>query len=224
MKKNIKSLLILLIIGCMLFALTGCGDKETTKKEDREEVIEQKQDIAEEQQSEVEFSMGEWNDNVYTNDFLGLKFNLPEGWTYSSDKELAKELNNGLELLNEDQRESVEKALETKGIYYLQAKDPATNNNVLVFTEKVPKGTSEEYYLQQVANQLSAIESVNYNIGQIGKENILNKEYFTLQEEIEEYGVLQKHYIYIKGDYVVGIIITSITGENVFDEVIREFE
>ena len=110
--------------------------------------------------------------------------------------EIAKNLNNGLELLNEDQREKVEEALETKGVFYLQANDLTTNNNVQVFTEKVPTGISEEAYLEQVSKQLSALENVNYNIGEIAKEKVTNKEYTTLQVEVPEYNVLQKYFIY----------------------------
>ena len=49
------------------------------------------------EEQKVEISMGNWNNNVYTNDFLGLKFNLPEGWTYSSDEEIAEMMNLGIE-------------------------------------------------------------------------------------------------------------------------------
>jgi len=217
MKKAIKIALMILLISSMVFVLTGCGDQE-------EKTTKEKSESIKEEEKEQDFSMGEWKNDVYTNDFLGLKFNLPDGWTYLSDKELASQFNNGLELLNEDQKERVEKALESTGVYYLQAKEPINNNNVIVFTEKIPEGISEEYYLQQVSNQLAVVESVTYNIGEIKEEKISNKEYTTLELEIEDYGILQKHYIYIKGDYVVGIIITSATGEEVFDEVIGKFE
>lgn len=217
MKKAIKIALMILLISSMVFVLTGCGDQEEKTTKEKSESIKK-------EEKEQDFSMGEWKNDVYTNDFLGLKFNLPDGWTYLSDKELASQLNNGLELLNEDQKERVEKALETTGVYYLQAQEHATNNNVIVLTEKIPEGISEEYYLQQVSNQLAVIESVTYNIGEIKEEKISNKEYTTLELEIEDYGILQKQYIYIKGDYVVGIIITSATGEEVFDEVIGKFE
>lgn len=226
MKKMLKGISIILIIASALILLTGCGkEKEETSKTTPNENVNVKNNVEEQKNNSTEkFPKGEWNNGVYENKFLGLKFKLPDGWKYSSDEEIAKNLNNGLELLNEDQREKVEEALETKGVFYLQANDLTTNNNVQGFTEKVPKGISEEAYLEQVSKQLSALENVNYNIGEIAKEKVTNKEYTTLQVEVPEYNVLQKYFIYKKDNYIVGIIVTSITGKTAISEIIENFE
>lgn len=226
MKKMLKDISIILIIASALILLTGCGkEKEETSKTTPNENVNVKNNVEEQKNNSTEkFPKGEWNNGVYENKFLGLKFKLPDGWKYSSDEEIAKNLNNGLELLNEDQREKVEEALETKGVFYLQANDLTTNNNVQGFTEKVPTGISEEAYLEQVSKQLSALENVNYNIGEIAKEKVTNKEYTTLQVEVPEYNVLQKYFIYKKDNYIVGIIVTSITGKTAISEIIENFE
>lgn len=226
MKKMLKGISIILIIASALILLTGCGkEKEETSKTTPNENVNVKNNVEEQKNNSTEeFPKGEWNNGVYENKFLGLKFKLPDGWKYSSDEEIAKNLNNGLEILNEDQREKVEEALETKGVFYLQANDLTTNNNVQVFTEKVPTGISEEAYLEQVSKQLSALENVNYNIGEIAKEKVTNKEYTTLQVEVPEYNVLQKYFIYKKDNYIVGIIVTSITGKTAISEIIENFE
>ena len=226
MKKMLKGISIILIIASALILLTGCGkEKEETSKTTPNENVNVKNNVEDQKNNSTEkFPKGEWNNGVYENKFLGLKFKLPDGWKYSSDEEIAKNLNNGLELLNEDQREKVEEALETKGVFYLQANDLTTNNNVQGFTEKVPTGISEEAYLEQVSKQLSALENVNYNIGEIAKEKVTNKEYTTLQVEVPEYNVLQKYFIYKKDNYIVGIIVTSITGKTAISEIIENFE
>ena len=226
MKKMLKGISIILIIASALILLTGCGkEKEETSKTTPNKNVNVKNNVEEQKNNSTEeFPKGEWNNGVYENKFLGLKFKLPDGWKYSSDEEIAKNLNNGLELFNEDQREKVEEALENKGVFYLQANDLTTNNNVQVFTEKVPTGISEEAYLEQVSKQLSALENVNYNIGEIAKEKVTNKEYTTLQVEVPEYNVLQKYFIYKKDNYIVGIIVTSITGKTAISEIIENFE
>lgn len=226
MKKMLKGISIILIIASALILLTGCGkEKEETSKTTPNKNVNVKNNVEEQKNNSTEeFPKGEWNNGVYENKFLGLKFKLPDGWKYSSDEEIAKNLNNGLELFNEDQREKVEEALENKGVFYLQANDLTTNNNVQVFTEKVPTGISEEAYLEQVSKQLSALETVNYNIGEIAKEKVTNKEYTTLQVEVPEYNVLQKYFIYKKDNYIVGIIVTSITGKTAISEIIENFE
>lgn len=226
MKKMLKGISIILIIASALILLTGCGkEKEETSKTTPNKNVNVKNNVEEQKNNSTEeFPKGEWNNGVYENKFLGFKFKLPDGWKYSSDEEIAKNLNNGLELFNEDQREKVEEALENKGVFYLQANDLTTNNNVQVFTEKVPAGISEEAYLEQVSKQLSVLETVNYDIGEIAKEKVTNKEYTTLQVEVPEYDILQKYFIYKKDNYIVGIIVTSITGETAISEIIENFE
>ena len=83
---------IILIIASILILLTGCGkEKEETPKTTPNENVNVENNVEEQKNNSTEeFSMGEWNNGVYENKFLGLKFKLPAGWTYSSDEEIAK--------------------------------------------------------------------------------------------------------------------------------------
>ena len=218
MKKTLKNMLIILLTASMLFLLVGCGNKEesTTNNITNEEATEEKK---------VEFSMGEWNDNVYTNEFLGLKFKLPEGWTYASDEEIADMMNLGTEFLNDDQKVAAEVSKLTSA-YYMVANDPNTGNNVSIISEKPVMEVSTENYMNQLKAQLSAVESINYEIGETSKEKIADREYDTLTASASMSGVkmLQKYYIYKMDKYFIGIITTSTTGETALNEMIKSFE
>lgn len=218
MKKTLKNMLIILLTASMLFLLVGCGNKEesTTNNITNEEATEEKK---------VEFSMGEWNDNVYTNEFLGLKFKLPEGWTYASDEEIADMMNLGTEFLNDDQKVAAEVSKLTSA-YYMVANDPNTGNNVSIISEKPVMEVSTENYMNQLKAQLSAVESINYEIGETSKEKIADREYDTLTASASMSGVkiTQKYYIYKMDRYFIGIIATSTTGETAFNEMIKSFE
>ncbi len=52
----------------------------------------------------AEFSTGEWYGNVYTNDFIGIKYELPQGWEKYGDEEIAEIMNLGKEFLNDNQK------------------------------------------------------------------------------------------------------------------------
>ena len=241
MKKMLKGISIILIIASALILLTGCGkEKEETSKTTPNENVNVKNNVEEQKNNSTEkFPKGEWNNGVYENKFLGLKFKLPDGWKYSSDEEIAKicEIKgcSSCEIKKENATNGIinktrySRLLEShfsleNVLKFLQANDLTTNNNVQGFTEKVPTGISEEAYLEQVSKQLSALENVNYNIGEIAKEKVTNKEYTTLQVEVPEYNVLQKYFIYKKDNYIVGIIVTSITGKTAISEIIENFE
>lgn len=219
MKKILKNMLIVLLTASMLFLLAGCGNKEestTTNNTTNEQTT---------REQKVEFSMGEWNNNVYTNEFLGLKFNLPEGWTYASDEEIADMMNLGTELLNDDQKAAAEVSKLTTA-YYMVANDPNTGNSISIISEKPVMEVSTEYYMNELKTQLSAVESINYEIGETSKEKIADREYDILTASASMSGVkiTQKYYIYKMDRYFVGIIVTSTTGETALNEMIKSFE
>lgn len=225
MKKTIKCLLIFVLIGSVLFALTGCVGKKVSKEYDKDKVVEQKQDIIVEQQPKVEFSMGEWKDNVYTNDFLGLKFKLPEGWTYLSEEEIAQMMSVGTELLNDDQKVAAEIAKLTS-VYYMVARNEFTGNNVNIFSEKQFADITTKDYIDALKTQLLAVQAMNYEVKEISKEKVGNIQMDTLTTTGIESGIefTQKHYIYKIDKYIVGIIATSLDGEKGINEIIECFE
>ncbi len=235
MKKTIKSLLILLLVGSMMLALTGCGDKKTARKSDEKEFVETKQEtnviVEEKQETNVvetakpEFSMGKWNGNAYTNDFLGLKFNLPQGWTALSDAEIAQMMNVGAELLNDDQKALAQMA-ELTAVYYMVAKNPNTGNNVTIYSEKQFTEVSAESYIEALKTQLSAVQSINYEVTESSKENVSGIECNTLTLNANMSGVkmIQKYYIYKIDKYIIGIIATSTNGETGINEIASCFK
>ena len=150
MKKVIKNTLLIILVASMLFLLVGCGGKDITTTNEAEK--NESKDITttneEEKNESKEFSMGEWKNNVYTNDFLGLKFNLPEGWSYSSDEEIAKMMDLGVDLLNDEQKMESEVAKLTS-VYYMVANDPNTGNSVVLLSEKPLIDLTVDSYLNQ---------------------------------------------------------------------------
>lgn len=222
MKKAIKGLLIIFLIVSMLFILTGCGKDEEKTTTDNTTNTANEQPA---QEQKVEFSMGEWNNNVYTNDFLGIKFNLPQGWTYSSDEQIAQMMNLGEEFLNDDQKKVAEVAKLTSA-YYMVANNPNTGNSVSLMSEKPSMEVTTEFYLNQLKTQLSAVESMNYKIGETSKEKVAGREYDTLVATVSMSGIefIQKYYVYKMDNYFIGIITTSVTGEDGIKDIMKSFE
>lgn len=213
MKKIIKNTLLIILVASMLFLLAGCGAKDVTT------------DNEEGKTESKEFSMGKWENNVYTNDFLGLKFNLPEGWSYSSDEEIAKMMDLGTDLLNDEQKMAAEVSKLTSA-YYMVANDPNTGNNVVLLSEKPLIDLTVDSYLNQLKNQLTSVDSIKYEMGEEGKETIANKEFTTLTSTatMNNVTMIQKYYVYKLDKYFVSIIATSTTKDAGINEIIRSFE
>lgn len=220
MKKVLKSMLAIVLTASMLFVLSGCGNKEEEKATNDNE----KTNIEQENKT-VEFSMGSWSDNVYSNDFLGLKFKLPNGWKYSSDEEIAEMMNLGTELLNDEQKAAAEIS-KLNNAYYMVANDPNTGDNISIISEKPAMEVTTEFYINQLKTQLQNVNTINYEIGETSKETVAGKECDTLTVDASMSGVkmTQRYYIYKVDKYVVCIISTSTSGEQKINEIMKNFE
>lgn len=220
MKKVLKSMLAIVLTASMLFVLSGCGNKEEEKATN-----DNKNTKVEQENKTVEFSMGSWSDNVYSNDFLGLKFKLPNGWKYSSDEEIAEMMNLGTELLNDEQKAAAEIS-KLNNAYYMVANDPNTGDNISIISEKPAMEVTTEFYINQLKTQLQNVNTINYEIGETSKETVAGKECDTLTVDASMSGVkmTQRYYIYKVDKYVVCIISTSTSGEEKINDMMKNFE
>ena len=221
MKRAIKIALIILISITILFVLTGCGKEE--KISTNTTIIEDKE--IEKTETETEISIGEWKGNTYENDFLGIKFNLPQGWKNLTSEEITEMMNLGEELLNDDQKLAAEIAKLTS-VYYMVANNPNTGDSVTILSEKLMTDVTEENYLNQLKNQLTSVESMEYEIVESSEENVAGKSYKTLSVNANLSGVIvpQKYYIYKLDNYMVCIIVTSISGESNINTIMKSFK
>lgn len=220
MKKVLKSMLAIVLTASMLFVLSGCGNKEEEKTTNDNEKMN-----VEQENKTVEFSMGSWSDNVYSNDFLGLKFKLPNGWKYSSDEEIAEMMNLGTELLNDEQKAAAEIS-KLNNAYYMVANDPNTGDNISIISEKPAMEVTTEFYINQLKTQLQNVNTINYEIGETSKETVAGKECDTLTVDASMSGVkmTQRYYIYKVDKYVICIISTSTSGEEKINDMMKNFE
>lgn len=172
-----------------------------------------------------EFSLGEWNDNIYTNDFLGIKFQLPEDWKRFSDEDLAQVMNLGTELLNDDQKKLAELS-KINSVSYMGANNPATGDSIMVSSVKSIFDLTAEYFMNGVKTQLQALESIDYEVSEISKEELAGREYYVLtaKSEISGINLIQKFYVYKIDKYFLEIVATTLMGEDAITEMMKAFE
>lgn len=218
MKKTLKTILIAGLLLCVVLVMAGCGKQEENKENN--EVA--KNSTNELVTNNVEVSRGKWNENKYTNDFAKIKFNLPEGWVKATDEEIANTMNVGIEMLNEDQKKLAEIAEQTT-VYCMVANDPSTAASVMIMLEKPTLKVTPEYYLTSVKQQLEAVDSMEYNIGEQYTKNIGGEKYTAMDATVANYPVSQSYYVKAEGDYMVAMIITT-TEEGQLDKILNAFE
>lgn len=219
MKKYIAIFLTLMLAAGMI---AGCGknpadlssgagnpssnaaDSENSKAEDPSS-----------QTEKTEFARGEWKDNVYSSQFLGISFTLPAEWAYATDEEIAEMMNLGADLLGND-KEYLAEIAKVKTVYDMMAQDPATGTNVIVMFENLALsvgGTklSEEEYAEILKEQLTAVDTLEYTIGEIAKKQLGGHEFTVLSTTVESAGLQQEYYLLKEGKYMACVLLSGAT-------------
>jgi len=192
MGKKIGSFILLL--SCILLLATGCGND--TK----------------------EISLGSWNEDTYTNEFLGLTYSKPADWTRYTDDQIKDVMQLGQDLV--DASELSKKLAELTSVTYLMSSNP-NGSNVILMSEKPVVSMSVESYADSLKSQLQSQTALTYTLSDVKKETIDGKEFVTIEASVET--INQKYYIYKVDKYIVSIIVTATEGNNVND-VIKQFK
>lgn len=218
MKNKIKSILLILLAVAMMFILTGCGDKEESDSKKKENESNQTQ--VEDNTEKVD--LGKWSNNIYTNNNLGMKITLPEGWTPASDEKMAEFMHIGEEVLADEGKYISEVAKQTS-IYYASATEDKTGNGIIVMSEKAT-GLTVDGYIDALKTQLTSVTQMSYKVVDEGTAELAGKTWKTLTLSESVYGVTQRYYVCEKDDAFLGIILTSISGEDTLNQIEEFFK
>lgn len=155
------------------------------------------------------FRTGTWDGLTFSNPWLGLEITFPEGSAVFSEEDMRKLVGDSGEILvNSGNYEDIqEKASEALNIYDFMVTMPDGRSSVqLVYlnTEKVASGReiSAEDCLAQMAEDLSAIGDMGYELGEIEKEELAEKEFARLSASLMGGALYQEYYAVRAGDYV----------------------
>lgn len=209
----------------MMFMLVGCN-KETPKDIETSHENNNSTTISTTSSNqENSFSMGQWKNSVYTNDFLDIKYTLPEGWVKYTDEQMASLMNISADLTFGD-NDFVKEAAKLTSVYYFMTQNSTTGNNVSLYSEKPIFSLTLDEYIEALKTQLSTVETFDYKINKTTNGKLGNKDVKILDvsSSFSGHTLSQRYYIYKLDEYFVGIVATSTTGEKGLNEIIRCFE
>ncbi|MEL7604241.1 MAG: hypothetical protein AAGU77_13880 [Bacillota bacterium] len=158
---------------------------------------------------------------VYTSDYAGLSFTAPEGWTFTTDEELADLMDMSADAMSDAGMEFSEDALKKQVLYDMQAKDPYTGANVLLLYENLAltgnTGISETKYLETTIKQLKDADVYAYAFGEITETQLCGQTYQMVQADMTDYGMTQYYYARKVGKYMLCTIISLPSAGDVSD-------
>lgn len=212
-KKNtiLKIVAIVMMLVLSLTVLTGCGNKEENTSTGEQQ-----------QETKKEISRGTWEGDVYTSEFAELKFTLPEGWTRSTDEEIAATMQLGADVLADEGKYQSEIS-KLKNVYDMMAKSADQTSNIQVMMEKT--AYDADTYAASLKKGLEEVQQLDYTVGDATETTIGGNTYKAVTATVEMSGVSmeQSYYIRTEGDYMVAIIVTS-AGDMTVSEIMSNFE
>lgn len=185
-----KKLFSLFMIIALSLTLSACSS-EPKVEEEKEEVYET-------------YVRGEWVDNVYTNDFLGFSFTLPENWTLATDEELLSMLDSATEqFASEDFKERYDEAIEKASSFYdFAIFNLNTGESMILNVEDLSKTVgailvSEDQFIDGIEANLENIEGIefefldredtslsfgSFRVANINLQDVMTQRYFVMKE------------------------------------------
>lgn len=174
---------------------------------------------------------GEWVDNVYTNDFLGFSFTLPENWVVASDEELYSMIDSSTEeLMTEDMKEQYDKAIENEVAFYdFAVFNVTTGEGIIMSVEDLSKSNlgllyTEDQYLDGLVKDMESIEEVKFEeLERVDGQLSFGK--FRIFTASVQDVVTQKYYVMKNGKYMISFMASYANqAHDGVDFVFEQFE
>ncbi len=184
-------------------------DDDDSKKSNKKDEDDDNGDDKKDDKKSGGFVRGEVEDGVYTNDFTGLTFEIPDGWDVLSDAEIKATMNVGLDAGGSDLDAD---SLMNTTTYDLVARDNIGGESVMIIVEdlsKYPGNFSPEDYMKaaKISTEYTLPDiDIDWNLdGE--KDTLCGIEFdvFSMEAEIEAYGVSmsQEYHIAEKDEYMI---------------------
>lgn len=195
--KKILALLLCFVFICGVFA--GCGDKK------------------------MAYKPGETSGDVFTSEWIGIKFTKNDDYIYATDEELLEMLNASADAYYEDKETGKQLVDYAKANSVIEMMASSLNgDNILLMTEKLPlSNMTMDQYIESFSKQMDG-RGMNFD-GRSTK-SFAGKE-FTLMKYSLDIGITlyQDYYLYKQENRMVAIIVTYFDTET-RDMLLGSFE
>ena len=170
------------------------------------------------------FKRGKNKNGVYTSEFAGLKFEVPDGWKCADEEEILNMMNLALDVTGNEEILNSE-LTEQASIYELYAKGEG-GKNVMIAYENLDVSTAmegaseyidEEMYIENMKDKLEEVVGVTYtDLSDAKKVELAGQDFYkytqtATYDSMGGYTVKQTYYIKKYGKLMMFIVFTSST-------------
>lgn len=160
------------------------------------------------------FTVGKWNQNVYENNWLNMKFDVPADWEIATKEEIKAIIGLGAEKLNIEgtSAEQLKAAADLKTIYAFMVNNPKGLLVQLMYENLALTigGTkyTESQYLDESSKILLQQVDYKYEFVSNSSAKLANKEFKMMELSVFEGKLIQDYYAYKMDKFMVVIIVS----------------
>jgi hypothetical protein len=161
---------------------------------------------------------GSWEGNTFTNEWAGLKLELPDGWTAASKEQMESAFAAGEQILINDSvySESQLDLAKIQTVYdFLISKEGGMPNAILMYENLLLSGAgsmSVEEYFETLKGQLVQVTTMGYEFVDKASVRAAGEEWLVGSFKVSGSGV-QKYYLRKIGDCIACLAVTMPDGD-----------
>lgn len=198
---------------------------EDDSESEDEETDADEEDADEEEENEV--SSGRYEKGIVTgtsfeSEWIGLRYEMPNGFTMASEEELDAILKLGSEMIYEDNADMIVDYAKMTMVYEMMAVDPS-NNSVTIFVERA--SAKPEDFAKTVEAQLSGVDGIEMKLVDVDENaRVGGIEFYKFSYEVSSGGVsiYQDYYMVERNGRMIEILV-SYEDESVRDVMMNGF-
>lgn len=213
-KKNLLVVLCILMAMSATMLLSACNDSDKDDKDSSKKTSVSDSDDSDKDDSDNDsevtakaYEKGAIDGQVWSSDYLGLKFTAPEGWGYLTDEQMNTLLGQGADNMTAD-KSQLDNAIAST-IYEFMAVKTDKSASVGICAENVPATIKNgEQFLKELKNTMTSYSKVKYTFKDADEITVGDVKLNGVMAEAEN-GIIQAYYSFVKGDRAVSVIITT---------------
>lgn len=168
------------------------------------------------EETDVQFSIGKWNENTFENEWLNMKFEVPADWIIATDEEIAALMGVGAEIVSESQdmdSEAYASIAELTTSYGFMASSSTGMPSAQLMYENLlltlgASDMTEEEYAQILIDNLTQVEDYGYEVLNQGTIDLGGKPFYFIEMSVMDGQANQNYYMAKQDNYMSSIIFT----------------
>ena len=182
------------------------GERASAEERRKEEESGREKEASDDEAAEDGYVRGEITDTTYESEWIGLRYELPEGFTMSGEEEMGAILQAGGEMIYEDKADDIVDYAKMIMVYEMMARD-RYGNVITLFVEQTKFDI--DTYVAAIKMQMESVDTIDVTMdgGETAEVGGVEFEKYSLVLDYGGMKVKEDYYLRKQGDRMICMLI-----------------